>query len=198
MINIVDYINAVKDGGGLVWDTLGFLNLIGIRDLSNVNKFNDKLIWFWHESDGSIEVRETLKGFTTDPGLKNLKAPVNSKGCAILAPGWHRKIWVKGKHKGQYSALVQYADCKVFRDNTKDGEFDFNPAKLDVGKFGINLHRANAKMTSIQVDGWSAGCQVVADPREFASLMERVDAANKAGQAYFSYFLMNKQDWMNF
>lgn len=196
MIDIVRYINLVKDKGGLVWDTPNYLNIIGVRDLNNVNTFNDKLIYYWFNEPGNIIVRETTKGFTTDPGLSSLKAPVNSKGCAILCEGWHRKLWIKGKHKGKYTALVQNAECKVYRDSNKDGQFDFSPSKIDTGMFGINLHRANDKITSVQVDGWSAGCQVVADPVEFNQFMQRVDAANKAGQVYFSYMLINKEDWM--
>lgn len=196
MIDIVRFITETKNKGGLVWDTPYFLNLIGIRDLNNINSFNDKLIYYWYESPGTIKVKETTKGFTTDPGLKYLKAPSNTKGCAILKEGWHRKIWVKCKHKGRYDALVQYADCTVYRDNTKDEKFDFSPSTLDTGQFGINLHRANANLTSTQVDGWSAGCQVVASPDEFNQLMQAVDKARNAGQTYFSYMLLIKEDWM--
>ena len=48
---------------------------------------------------------------------------------------------------------------------------------IDTGYFGINIHRANEKGTSINVDKWSVGCQVIADYRDFDTLMGYVDAA---------------------
>ena len=42
-----------------------------------------------------------------------------------------------------------------------DDEIALDPATEQVGVYGINLHRASAAGTSIRVDRWSAGCQVV-------------------------------------
>lgn len=194
MVDILKLIDIIKSKGGNVESTPNYLNLIGIRDLTKVNSFNDTLIWFWLNHDGSIEVRSTKKGFTTDPGLKSLTNPVNCKGCAILKEGWHKNIWTKGKHKNKYAALVQVNPCEVYRDNNKDGNFNLDPTTIDKGLFGINLHKANEKATSVLVDGWSAGCQVVADYVEFTVLMQAVDNALKAGQKYFSYMLLNKSE----
>lgn len=187
-------IDKTKKKGGLVWDTPYFLNLVGIRDLSQPNTFNDTLIYYYWDKNGSLISKE-VKKFTTDPGVNSLTKPVNYKGCAILCEGWHRKIWVKGKHKGQYDAFVQYAPVKVYRDNNKDSTFDLDPHSIEEGVFGINLHRANANAESTIVGGWSAGCQVVANPDDFNDLLKVRDQAIKAGQAYFSYMLFDVSDF---
>jgi hypothetical protein len=51
----------------------------------------------------------------------------------------------------------------VYRDNNKNDVIDFVSQSLDTGVFGINLHHASATGESVQVDGWSAGCQVFAN-----------------------------------
>lgn len=190
--SIKKILELIKSGGGLVWENPFYLNIVGIRDISNPNKFNDTLIYFWYDENKNLTVRE-IDGFTTDPGINNLEKPVNYKGCAILKEGWHRKIWVKGKHKGQYDAFVQYAPCKVYRDNDKDKVFDFDQESVEEGVFGINLHRANSGAQSTIVGAWSAGCQVLSSPTDFANLIIVRDKAIKSGQTYFSYMLLLKE-----
>lgn len=193
MININKAIELTKSQGGLVFTTPYYLNLFAVRDLSNPNKFNDNLIYYWYDKSGSLYSVNVTKGYTTDPGFTCLVKPQNVKGCAILKEGWWRRLWKKGKHQGKYTALVQANNCIVYRDNNRDHNFDLD--RVDTGIFGINLHRANASMTSTVVNGWSAGCQVVADPKEFDQLMLAVTKANQAGQEYFSYMLVNKSTY---
>lgn len=186
-------IKHVKDNGGVVFDTPFYINLFGIRNDKNVNKFNDTLIVYWYDDKKVIHTYSPSKGFTTDPGFKSLTSPVSSKGCAILKEGWYRRLWAKGLHKGKYSALVQANPCTVYRDNDKDKELDMNKSKTDTGMFGINMHRANENAVSINVEGWSAGCQVWASPGEFSYFMSLINKAFQKGQKYFSYFLTNNK-----
>lgn len=192
-MDINNIMNFVKKNGGLVFDTPYFLNLFAVRDASNVNKFNDTLVVYWFDNNKAIHTYSPTKGFTTDPGFKSLTSPVSKKGCAILKEGWYRKLWTKGLHQGKYSALVQANACTVYRDNDKDKELDMNTAKTDTGIFGINMHRANEKAVSVNVENWSAGCQVWASPGEFSYFMQLVNKAISAGQKYFSYFLTNNK-----
>ena len=46
--------------------------------------------------------------------------------------------------------------------------------KIYNGFFGINIHRANSKRKSSQVDKWSAGCQVLPDPNEFDRMLQMI------------------------
>ena len=49
------------------------------------------------------------------------------------------------------------------------------------GIYGINIHRATSREggKSVQVDKWSAGCQVIAANNDFKLLMEVVNKAAK-------------------
>lgn len=190
-MDINNIMNFVKKNGGLVFDTPYYLNLFAVRDESNVNKFNDTLVVYWYDDKKVIHYYSPKQGFTTDPGYKSLTNLANKKGCAILKEGWYRRLWVKGLHQGKYSALVQANSCTVYRDADKDKVLDMNPSKTDTGIFGINMHRANEKAVSTNVENWSAGCQVWASPGEFSYFMQLVNKANQAGQKYFSYFLAN-------
>lgn len=90
--------------------------------------------------------------FNTDPSIYKKK-------IATLVPGVH--VFIAGMHKlgkpGTYQAFRQYGDFKVFRD----GE------GIDVGYFGINLHKGGTSSTS------SLGCQTVPANQweEFRALM---------------------------
>lgn len=165
------------------------LNIFGVRDTSQVNSFND-VIGYCYYNDGIPNFAAFQA--TTDPGLKMLKAPMNSKGCAILVEGQYIDGWKKGKHQGKYDALVQNKAVPVYRDNNKDGVLDcvrgINGANLDVGFHGINLHRAGSR--SVQVDGWSAGCQVLAIEEDFKKLMSAVNLSIKHGFQTFTYTLL--------
>jgi hypothetical protein len=56
------------------------------------------------------------------------------------------------------------------------------------------LRRANKTRASTQVDKWSAGCQVIADPLHFRMLMEVCGvAANRWGPS-FTYTLLTSDD----
>lgn len=170
------------------WFTTPYkINLFGIRDTSNVNTFNDAVGYCYH-NEYETPVFEVFQA-TTDPGLTNLKAPQNSKGCAILVEGQYIDGWQKGLHKGRYVACVQNTPVKVYRDNNRNSTLDCDKRTIDTGFFGINIHRANDKWKSVQVDGWSAGCQVIADPDDFAKLMKVINECIKKGFSKFTYTL---------
>ena len=154
-------------------------NVFGFRSSNTKpNKFDDAIGIFRLTRDGeSYEMN--VWDSTTDPGLYWLQRPENSMGTAILVPGSYR-AYKLGLHKNKYPALVQRAgEVSVYRDGDRDVELDNENSSggIDTGYFGINIHRANEKGTSINVDKWSAGCQVIADYRDFDTLMGYVDAA---------------------
>lgn len=194
-MDINKIINHVRNNGGVVFDSPYFINLFGIRDEGNVNKFNDTLVVYWFDENKNVHVYSPTKGFTTDPGFKSLVSPVSASGCAILKEGWYRKLWSKGLHKGKYSALVQVNACTVFRDNDRDKVLDMIDVPTNTGLFGINMHRANEHAVSVNVENWSAGCQVWASPGEYSYFMQLINKANSKGQKYFSYFLVNKKSF---
>ena len=166
------------------------MNIIGVRaktDKVVTNKFDDFIILEYKDESGKW-CRQIYKA-TTDPGITWLNNPMDSKGCAMMVPGQYRGLWRIGMHKGKYKALVQNRPVTVYRDNNKDSVYNIEAATLDKGVFGINLHHAGAD--SVQVDKWSAGCQVVARLRDFQQLMK---TCMKQNGNTFTYTLLREED----
>ena len=146
------------------------LNIVGIRSKdTTANTFND-LMPVSYKVKGQWYTRSGE--CTTDPGSHKL-----------------------GKHRGQYNALVQTGGkVKVYRDSDKDETFDQDSATIDEGYFGINIHRANSRNTSRRVDKWSAGCQVFANPNDFAEFIKLCrKQVSVNGWGSFSYTLI--EEW---
>ncbi|KZN61555.1 hypothetical protein [Pseudoalteromonas luteoviolacea] len=168
------------------------LNIIGIRATNTrANTFNDLICVLYQKND-----EWHLKQFkaTTDAGLYWRKSPMNIDGTAVLVPGQHLGLWTFGFHQGKYKALVQNKPVIVLRDNDKNAELETDEAQaeLQLGYFGINCHRASAHTESKQVDKWSAGCQVFANPDDFDEFIELcVHSASSYGNT-FSYTLLDQ------
>lgn len=169
------------------------LNIIGIRRAGNkvTNQFDDFIVVEYVDVYG-IKTREIFPA-TTDPGLSNIKKPLSRKGCAILVPGQYRGCWTIGYHKGKYEALVQSKPVKVYRDGNLDNTYDFDPKTIEEGIYGINIHKAGNNSTI--VNGWSAGCQVLARKVDFDELMKLAHRqySNRYGKT-FTYTLINEED----
>ena len=58
--------------------------------------------------------------------------------------------------------------------------------------FGINIHKAGD--SSVVVDGWSAGCQVLARSFDFNELMNLVTLATSIWGDRFTYTLLEEKD----
>ena len=169
------------------------LNIIGVRraDTKVTNQFDDYIVVEYIDMYG-IKTREAFAA-TTDPGLSSITNPISSKGCAILAPGQYRSCWKLGYHKGKYEAIVQYKPVKVYRDNNKDKVYDFDSKTIEEGIFGINIHKAGDNSTI--VNGWSAGCQVLARRKDFDKLMKLAHYQISQGHGkLFTYTLINEED----
>lgn len=163
--------------------------LLGVRSSEDLpDRFDDKIYLF--QGEKFILVTSA----TTNPGLSVLKSfeKFNAKGAAVLvADLWHLNIWVKGKHQGKVTALVQTGGpVSVYRDADKDDKAEATEL-IQTGYFGINLHpntyNINAAKTGALVGGWSAGCQVVNDMEKYRAIMEKIPAGVKV-----SYCLLNE------
>lgn len=168
------------------------LNIIGIRSSDDTaNSFNDWLCVLYRHNDSWA-----LESFrcTTDPGMYYRLNPMSLDGTAILKPGQYRNAWRIGEHQGRYEALVQHRPVTVYRDNDHDAALDTDGTREQTGFFGINCHRARSVGRSIQVDKWSAGCQVIADSVDFERLMVLAhEAAERYGNG-FTYTLLNEKE----
>ncbi len=113
---------------------------------------------------------------------------MNPKGAALLKPGQWDDCWQIGMHQGKYEALTQCAPVTVFRDGNKNDVAE-ESATTETGIFGINIHRANPSIVSKLIDKWSAGCQVLNDPKQFAELLGK---CKKSGFKKFTYTLLKE------
>lgn len=168
------------------------LNIFGIRTAdSSVNTFNDWIVvvWKYNEVWNKLQFR-----CTTDPGLYWLNNPGNVNGTAIVKPGQYRGLWQIGKHQGKYEALTQKGNVTVIRDRDEDNMLDTTGMAEETGIFGINLHRASATHESTQVDKWSAGCQVIANPDNFNLLMDVCKRGATIWGNSFTYTLITEAD----
>lgn len=166
------------------------LNLVGIRRMNGVvNTFDDLLLCIqWDGKDFQF----TKSKCTTEPGQYWLDNPMEKEGAAILVPGQYLDCWKLGLHQGKYKALVQARRVKVYRDGNRDKVFDEHPETAQDGIFGINIHRASPAGESVQVDKWSAGCQVLAKNTDFDALILSAEATKKE---FFTYSLIRESDF---
>lgn len=161
------------------------LNIVGWRNLKGrVNCFDD-LLSVYYETHFGWEY--FYWPATTRPGDKWLIAPLNKKGTAIVVPGQYINTYRIGQHKGQ-TALVQINPIKVYRDNNRDSQFDVNPATIEEGLFGINIHRAG--FWTAFVGAFSAGCQVVQKQADFADFLVLCYRAVAMHSPFFDYTLI--------
>jgi hypothetical protein len=118
---------------------------------------------------------------------------MNVKGTAILCPGQYRSAYKIDKHRGKYEALCQRgAPLTVWRDADRDSMHDMEDTTIDVGYFGINIHKAGRD--SPRVDKWSAGCQVFKNDGDFAEFMTTAHAARDRFGNSFTYTLLEEKD----
>lgn len=164
------------------------LNLFGIRAANpRAGCFDDTIGLAWIDLDGHQQLLQFPA--TTDPGAYYLTHPLNSSGTAILAPGHYPAMYRPGLHRGRYRALVQAGPCTVIRDRNRDDRLDFT-GRRQTGWFGINLHRAAARGTTLTVGPHSAGCQVVQRAADLSAILALVDLqAKHLGTPQVSYTL---------
>ena len=168
------------------FDRLGYkwlnFQVIGVRSKADEpNKFDDLI--------GLIE-DNTITWFTgtTNPGVHWLKNLLSSKGSAVLKPNQYIDTWKIALHQGKYEALCQRKPVVVYRDANKNDKSEETNV-IESGLFGINIHRANPSVLSILNDKWSAGCQVINDPKDFTYLMNQ---CKKSGLKDFTYTLLRE------
>lgn len=172
------------------------LNIIGIRSNNEnnivTNIYDDIIIVDYNVN--KIHKRQIYQ-CTTKPGLSYMLKPTNSKGTAILVPNQYKGVYSIGLHNGKYEALCQrLGSVKVYRDNNKNKIYDFKPETIEEGNFGINIHRADKYGNSILVNGYSAGCQVICNPKDFISFMRLCNISKDIYGNKFTYTLITEDD----
>lgn len=179
------------------YDTGRFnVNLFGIRNSENVvDEFND-ILGLCYLDDFSRPNVLLIKG-TTKPGAYWLGQKMgNSKGTFVLAEGYYRHGFIKGKHKGQYDCLVQNGSgiFKGYRDDNKNGIIDYDgPMHDDVT--GLNFHTTSFLNDKEKVGAYSAGCQVSQDDKDHLTFMPIIYKSMEIYGSRVSYALFNTKDF---
>ena len=165
------------------------LNIVGVRNAqSQPNKFDDDIFVFDKTNSGIWEVNKYPA--TTDIGTYFLLNPMSDLGSAMLKEGQYVDSYARGLHRGSYTALVQTKPVVVYRDYDRNATFDFNQDEM-TGKFGINIHKAGEN--SIEVNDWSAGCQVFSNRDNFNEFMDMTKThADNYGNS-FTYTLIDER-----
>lgn len=172
---------------------------LGVRSKKDQpNYFDDKIYQF--EEEKFI----TVVSATTHPGLSILKGgykSYNPVGAAVVAADkWYYSVWRYGLHRGKMPALLQTgAKIDVYRDGDNDDKSE-ELGKPISGWYGINYHTntydfsaASVKLKRPQIDGWSAGCQVVNDREKYMEQMKWYKkAASDKTQTHITYCLINE------
>ena len=83
------------------------------------------------------------------------------------------------------------ASLRVWRDWNRDCRIC--EGGTDEGMFGIHIHKAGK--SSVQVDRWSAGCQVLAREADFDRMMELYDASAALYGPRITYTLLTERDF---
>ena len=172
------------------------VNVIGVRNAATgdeiTNKFDD-CITLSYKVDG--EWKFNCWKCTTDPGKYWTEHLLNKDGVAILKEGQYRGSHKIRKHQGKYDALCQKGPVKVYRDKNMDDEYDLIEENVHEGVYGINIHKAGSwKSGSVQVDKWSAGCQVFSKEDDFYDFMNVMYKARDRWGNSFTYTLINSND----
>ncbi len=158
------------------------LKIVGFRNDTNADRFDDAIVAAYREVAGGPIVMEMRRG-TVDPGRAALLDPMHPRGVFRMAPGRSKGIWTPGFHKGDRSrpGLVQIAGTKIlgWRDNDRDSIFENLLAADDVG--GLNLHDGMDEGRPEQrVGHYSHACWVTS--KQFvARILELVEAQARAG-----------------
>ena len=167
------------------------LNIIGVRTKGEPNVFDDRICLVYKDKHGWV-TREWPATF--DPGTYWLENPSKIQGTAVMAsPQQCRSTYKIDLHGGRYEALCQrLGKVKVWRDGDRDDTVDWDQFDDAVeGWYGINIHRAGAN--SMQVDKWSAGCQVFQRAADFDAFMELVKASEALYGNKFTYTLIDEE-----
>lgn len=179
------------------------LNIFGIRaNVSESDQFDDLVCCLYKNE---LKQWKLLKfKATTDPGKHWLLNPLNIGGTLILKPGQYKDAYILGVHgrtssDGGYKALEQVGIMEYVRDNNKNNKLDFSlfddPKNIIRGIFKSNIHRASQWKETLNVGMYSAGCQVVSNPKSFDTLISVCEQSEKYWGNKFTYTLIEEKDF---
>jgi hypothetical protein len=120
---------------------------------------------------------------TTVPSLEYYgKKPMNPKGVGIKLPGQTLYILQESSLGSgtKYKMMVEGQPIAVGRYPIGVTKFEsYKPAEVYTESCGMQIHRSSTKGVGICVGPWSAGCQVLNDPKQYATLIAACKASGQ-------------------
>ena len=161
----------------------GRLNIVILRRTPGVlDAFDDMLVvLYWHPKGWRLFACRC----TADPGKPSRAKPRRRDGTAVWAECQLVDGFAIGKHHGEYDCLVPVVPVPVLRYTGLEDEVG-DPSTSNA----TQIHRASATKESTAVGPWSEGCCVVANPADFARLMDLAVVQRHNGKARFTVSLM--------
>ncbi len=154
------------------------------------NKYDDTLGWI-------TESERFLVQGTVEPGKKYTVNPMNPNGAFYLKNGIYQMV--RALHFGNeaFNLFSKYPQGKLegYRDISRKG---INPiiqdskAKIFYDATGVDLHAGGNDPNNI--DGWSAGCQVVLHDWNSKTWRDFKEPLYKSKQRTFLYCLFSYSD----
>tara|TARA_R110000803_G_scaffold205628_1_gene272445 strand:- start:20267 stop:20860 length:594 start_codon:yes stop_codon:yes gene_type:complete len=162
--------------------------LLGVQsDEDTFNHFDDKFYLF----KGGVFIMVTTG--TTNAGTTGLMNydKYNKNGVLVVKTDeWFHGLWKYGMHRGKMPALKQARPIKFFRDWNKNQAIE-QVGDIREGIQGINFHtvtyQKNLSLIRKLIGGWSTGCQVVNNVREYYEILDMVKE-----QDYVTYCLIQE------
>jgi len=111
---------------------------------------------------------------TTDPGKGPRQNPKHPAGCAVWAEGQVVDGLGWGRHHGDYECFVPVKPIPVLRYSSLD-DVTGTPSTSSA----TQIHHASSTQESVTVGAWSEGCIVVANPADWAKLIDLTKAAKQ-------------------
>ena len=150
------------------------MNIFGIRDTCFENDTFNDYIGVAYEDDLCQKKVDIYPG-TTDPSEHWMRNPLSKSGCIIMLERQYRGCYKIGTHgrtgNFPYTALEQCAPMDYARDNNKDNVLDIDLSKKISEIYKTNLHRCSRYKIVRYIGRYSAGCQVVQDPKHFDAVL---------------------------
>lgn len=186
-------IEALKSRGYIIYDRPYELNIVGIRKyFSRAGQFDDIIALFFTQPNGELFFNSYKA--TVDPGIYYLKNLWTPKGAAILMEGQYVNAYNIGMHNNKYESIVQkLRPVNIVRDKNKDNILDFD-GSIERGMFGMNIHHASSYKVLTEIGKYSAGCQVIADIKDWKELMHYAYKHRELYGNKFTYTLINEID----
>ena len=183
-INVKKYtdsqlLNRVEEIGGKI-PNIGKYLVIGVQSQEDQhNTFDDKFYVY----DGYKFIMSSSE--TTNAGRTALKFfdDYGLKGAAVLKTDqFCLNAFIRGYHKGKMKALRQVAPIEYYRDSDKDSKAE-EQGKLYKEIIHANIHgvsyKKDSEITRELINGWSFGCQVWNNMRDYKKFIKMTWARNK-------------------